>query len=206
MRPLSAKLPDGERMLWQGKPSAVAFLKQIFHVNLIVAYIGLLLGWCLITGAQSGHLGDAAFAALRFAGLSAVALALFAMLSWCLSWSTTYTITSARVVMEYGFALPKCVSIPFASVDGASLRQAGSASGDLVLDLRQGEKVSYLLMWPHVRPGSLMRAQPMLRALADVHSPATILSRALAASSGQMPVPLAGIAAVPDRGAVGAAA
>jgi hypothetical protein len=206
MRPLSAKLPDGERMLWQGKPSALAFLKQIFHVNLIVAYVGLLLGWCLITGAQSGHLGDAAMAALRFAGLSAVALSLFAVLSWCLSWSTTYTITSARVVMEYGFALPKCVSIPFASVNGASLRHNGAAAGDLVLDLRQGEKVSYLLMWPHVRPGSLMRAQPMLRALADVQSPANILSRALAASAGQLPVPLADVVAAPDRGAVGAAA
>jgi hypothetical protein len=205
MRPLCAKLPDGERMLWQGKPSAAAFLKQIFHLNLIVAYVGLLLGWCLITGAQSGHLGDAALAALRFAGLSGVALALFGVLSWCLSWSTTYTITSARVVMEYGFALPKSVSIPFASVDGASLRQAGAA-GDLVLELRQGEKVSYLLMWPHVRPGSVMRAQPMLRALADVQAPASILSRALAASAGQMPVPLAGMAPLPGRGAVGAAA
>jgi hypothetical protein len=205
MRPLSAKLPDGERMLWQGKPSAVAFLKQIFHVNLIVAYVGALLGWCLITGAQSGHLGDAAFAALRFAGLSAVALALFAVLSWCLSWSTTYTITSARVVMEYGFALPKCVSIPFASVDGASLRGTGGA-GDLVLQLRQGEKTSYLLMWPHVRPGSLMRAQPMLRAVADVQTAASILSRALAASAGQSPVPVTGIVPVADRGAVGAAA
>ena len=179
MKPLAEKLPDGERMLWQGKPSPVAFLKQIFHLQLVVAYVGLLLGWCLVTGAQSGHLLDSLMAAARFAGLSAVAVALFAALAWGLAWSTTYTITTARVVIQYGLALPKSISIPFASVDGAMLRNPGAAAADLVLDLRSGQRVSYLLLWPHVRPGSLRRAQPMLRALADSQAAAQILSRGL---------------------------
>ena len=206
MRPLSAPLPEGERVLWQGKPSPFAFLRQIFHVQIVIAYVGLLLGWCLVTGAQTGHLADAAFAALRFTGLSAIALSVFAGLAWGLAWSTTYTVTSARVVMEYGLALHKSVSIPFASVNGASLRDTGSAAGDLVLDLRDGERVSYLLMWPHVRPGSIMRAQPMLRALRDVRGAASVLSRALAASAGQMPVPLTEAKPVSDHGTVGARA
>ena len=206
MKPLSKPLPEGERVLWQGKPSPVGFLRQIFHVQIVIVYVGLLLGWCLVTGAQSGHLADAAMAALRFAGLSAIALSLFAGLALGLAWSTSYTVTSARVVMEYGFALRKSVSIPFASVDGASLRDTGMTACDLVLNLRDGERVSYLLMWPHVRPGSVMRAQPMLRALTDVRGAASVLSRALAASAGQMPVPLAGAASVSDHGAVGARA
>lgn len=204
--PLSAPLPEGERVLWQGKPAPFGFLKQIFHVQIMVAYVGLLLGWCLVTGARTGHLGEAALTALRYAGLSGGALIVFAALAWGLAWSTTYTITTARVIVEYGMALPKSVSIPFASVDGAQMRAAGRAAGDLVLDLRTGEKVSYLLMWPHVRPGSLMRAQPMMRALNDVSAPAQILSRALAASAGMMPMPLADVSAVPARGAVGATA
>jgi hypothetical protein len=205
MRPLAEKLPEGERMLWQGKPQPAAFLKQIFHVQLVVVYVGLLLGWCLVKGAQSGHSLDAMMAALRFAGLSAIAVALFAALAWGLAWSTTYTITNARVVIEYGLALPKSVSIPFASVEGAMLRNPGDAA-DLVLDLRPGQRVSYLLMWPHVRPGSIRRAQPMLRALTDSHGAAQILSRGLAASAGMMPVPVIAPAGVPDRGAVGVAA
>lgn len=206
MRDLSEPLPAGERALWQGKPSPTAFLRQIFHVQLVTAYVGLLLGWCLITGAQSGHLGEAAMAALRFAGMSAVAVALFAALAWGLAWSTTYTITTARVVVEYGLALPKSVSIPFASVDGASLRQASGKAGDLVLSLRRGQRVSYALMWPHVRPGSLLRAEPMLRALTDTQEAAQVLSRALAASAGMNPMPIDMTEAAPERGPVGAAA
>jgi hypothetical protein len=206
MSPLAAPLPEGERVLWQGKPSPAAFLRQIFHAQIVVAYVGLLLGWCLVTGAQSGHLADAGLAALRYAGLSAIALALFAGLAWGLAWSATYTVTTARVVVEYGLALPKSVSIPFASIDAAALRETGSKAGDLVLDLRQGQRVSYLLMWPHVRPGSVMRAQPMLRALRDSHGAALVLSRALAASAGTMPVALGRADAAPGADAVAAAA
>ena len=190
MRALSEPLPTGERMLWQGKPSPRAFLRQIFHPQIIVAYVGLLLGWCLVTGAQSGHLGDAALAALRFAGLSVIAMALFAGLAWGLAWSSTYSITTARVVIEYGLALPKSVSIPFASVDAAAVRETNGNAGDLVLTLRRGQRVPYLLVWPHVRPGSLLRAQPMLRALADAPAAAQVLSRALAASAGMAPATL----------------
>jgi hypothetical protein len=212
MKPLELPLPEGERMLWQGKPRPAAFLKQIFHVQMVVGYVGLLLGWCLVSGAQSGHLAEAAMAALRFTGLSAVALALFAALAWGLAWSATYTITTARVVMVYGLALPKSISIPFASVDGASMRETGGTAGDLVLELRKGQSVSYLLMWPHVRPGSFLRAQPMLRALADMPAAAAVLSRALAASAGMAPVPVPVPVPAPrkdeasDRGALGVAA
>jgi hypothetical protein len=197
-------------MLWQGKPRPTAFLKQIFHVQVVVGYVGVLVGWCLVSGAQSGHFADAAMAALRYTGLSALALLLFAALAWGLAWSATYTITTARVVIVYGLALPKSVSIPFASVDGAAMRDNGAAAGDLVLDLRQGQSVSYLLMWPHVRPGSFMRAQPMLRALADMPAAANVLSRALAASAGMAPAPvplsMPQSQGVPDRSAVGAVA
>jgi hypothetical protein len=211
MRALSEPLPTGERMLWQGKPSPRAFLRQIFHPQIIVAYVGLLLGWCLVTGAQSGHLGDAAIASLRFGGLSVIAMALFAGLAWGLARSSTYSITTARVVIEYGLALPKSVSIPFASVDAAAVRETGRQADDLVLTLRRGQRVPYLLVWPHVRPGSLLRAEPMLRALSDAPAAAQILSRALASSAGMAPASLNKPALntagqVPGHGPMGVAA
>jgi hypothetical protein len=65
-------------------------------------------------------------------------------------------------------------------------------------------------MWPHVRPGSFLRAQPMLRALADMPAAANVLSRALAASAGMAPaavaVAVAQQDAASDRAAVGAVA
>jgi hypothetical protein len=205
-RPLSEPLPPGERILWQGKPGPAALLRQIFHVQLVVGYVGLLLGWGLVTGLQTGHLGHAAMLASRYAGLSAIAIALFGGLAYGLARSTTYTITDARVIFEYGMALPKGLSIPFTSVDAASIRQTDGTSGDVVLVLRPGQRISHILLWPHVRPGSFWRGQPMLRALADMPAAANILSRALAASAGLSPMPIDLAAASPDRGAIGVAA
>jgi hypothetical protein len=205
-KPLIEPLPAGERILWQGKPTPAAFLKQIFHVQLVIAYVGLLLGWCLMTGVETGQIGHAVVASLRFAGLSAIAVGMFGGLAWGLARSTTYTITNARVVFEYGLAMPKALSIPFASVDAASLRETDGRAGDLVLVLRRGQRVSYALLWPHVRPGSFWRGEPMLRALTDVPVAAQTLSRALAASAGLNPVPITASAPAPDRGAIGVAA
>jgi hypothetical protein len=110
------------------------------------------------------------------------------------------------VIIEYGLAMPKALSIPFASVDAASLRETDGRAGDLVLVLRSGQRVSYALLWPHVRPGSFWRGEPMLRALTDVPVAAQTLSRALAASAGLAPVPIGSTVPAPDRGAIGVAA
>ena len=187
---LPAPLPEGERILWQGSPPVKPYLKRIFHAHLVVCYVGVLLGWSLVAGFQSGDLAGAAMAALRFACMAGGALGILAGVAWALARSTTYTITTARVVMEFGAAFEKTVQIPFAKIASASVATQHDGTGDLVMTLLPDAKVSYLLMWPNVRPWHVSRPEPAFRAVENGAAVAQILGRALAASAGLPPVTL----------------
>ena len=51
--------------------------------------------------------------------------------------------------------------------------------------MTEGDKVAYLLLWPHARPWRLSKPEPMLRAVPDAARVAAILARALAAAASQ---------------------
>ena len=203
---LPAPLPEGERMLWQGSPPAKAFLKRIFHAHAVVCYVGVLLGWALVAGFESGDVAGASMAALRFAALAGGALAILAAVAWAQARSTIYTITTQRVVMEFGAAFEKTVQIPFSKVASASVATQHDGTGDLVLTLLPDAKVSYWVMWPNVRPWRLSHPEPAFRAVPDAAAVAQILGRALAASAGLPPVALVDQAAVERPSHVAAAA
>lgn len=194
MKGLPAPLPEGETLLWQGQPGAWGFVREILHINLLATYVAFLLSWCIATGVMQGDLQASLVAAGKFGGLSVLAFALLAGFAVLQARATTYTVTSARVVIEYGVAFEKALNIPYTVVDGAGFNARADGSGDVVLELRAGQNVSRMLLWPHVRP-QWGRTQPALRAVANVQKLAGILSRALAQSAGSMPV---AISAVPE--------
>jgi hypothetical protein len=121
--------------------------------------------------------------------------------------TTVYTITTKRVVIRFGIALPISLQFGFAVIDAAGVHAWSNGAGDIALKLRPGQKISYLIVWPHVRPWKLRHAEPTLRCIPDVAPVAQILSRALAASASQpapaMPV---GLASADDHMHVPAAA
>jgi hypothetical protein len=96
-----------------------------------------------------------------------------------------YTITDRRVVMRIGVALPVTFNIPFSVISGAGLRDLGGGRGDIALRLLDGNRIAYLVLWPHVRPWRLNATEPMLRAIPDAQKVAMILSDALAAELGR---------------------
>ena len=185
---LPAPLPEGERMLWQGSPPPKAYLKRIFHAHLVVCYVGVLLGWSLVAGFQSGDFAGASMAALRFAAMAGGALGVLGLVAWALARSTTYTITTQRVVIEYGAAFEKTLQIPFTKIVAAEVATQADGTGDIVLTLTPDTKISYLLLWPNARPWRVTQPQPAFRAVAEGAAVAQILARALAASAGIAPV------------------
>ncbi len=203
---LVAPLPAGERILWQGAPRPWSFLKQIFHPQLLLLYVAGLLGWCLAAGLRDGDMLHAAIVAAKFAGMSAAALAMLAGLARLQAGSTTYTITSRRVVITFGAALDKTLQIPFASIAAAGVRAHADGTADLVLTLRPGERANYLLLWPNARPWKLYPAEPMLRAVRDGQAVAQILGRALAADAGVAPVAVTDVPQAASDATVAAAA
>jgi hypothetical protein len=94
-----------------------------------------------------------------------------------------YSITSRRVLLRHGIAVPLTMNVPYTLVDNAALKNFSDGTGDIALALSRRERVGYLITWPHVRPGRFARPEPSFRALSDAAAAARILGLALAAQS-----------------------
>ena len=107
--------------------------------------------------------------------------------AWLTSRCTLYTITDRRLVMRVGIALPMTFNLPFSSIESAGLKCWADGNGSIVLTLAPGERLAYLVLWPHARPWRMARTEPMLRCIPDAARVAQTLARALAAAA-EMPV------------------
>jgi hypothetical protein len=176
---LPQSLPPGERLIWQGKPSVRGLAWRAFHIRELPLYFGAFLAWRLWTlhekGAPIAEYGWAAIATVGPALLSALALY---GLAWLFARAATYTVTSKRVLLHFGVALPMTLNIPLGKIEGAALKTYRDGSGDIPLKL-VGERVSHLLLWPHVRPWKLVVSEPMLRAVPNATGVADRLNEAL---------------------------
>ncbi len=147
----------------------------------LTLYFAVIITLCAVMEARTGwSVREIALGSFHKACLAAVPLGLIALYAWGIERSTTYTITSRRVVIGFGIAVPVTFNIPFARIHGAGLHKNADGSGDLPLQLSANDKMSYLVMWPHARPWRMARTEPMLRGIPQVEQVAAILARALA--------------------------
>lgn len=185
VRGLPGELPKGETMLWQGAPDWWALAQRAFHMRTVAVYFGLLMAWRGGAAAMDGaDTVGALQSALGLLPVAVVSLGLLAGLAWLTARTTVYTITTKRIVLRFGFALPKAINIPFTIVETATLKTNGDGSGDLGLTLTSPNKVAYLLIWPHARPWKVTRPQPSLRAIPNASAVAVQLMHALKAAHG----------------------
>ena len=179
VRGLPALLPAGERVLWQGAPEWRSLALHAYRLRELSVYLVLIVAaraaYLLASGATldralRGCLGPVVFSLISLGLLAAVAA--FA------ARSTVYTITTRRVVIRQGIALASSVNLPFAAIESADLRLHADGSGDLALQMNRDERISYLWMWPHVRPWHITHPQPSLRSLSDAARAADVLRTA----------------------------
>lgn len=195
---LPEELPSGEDILWQGSPDWKSLALHVFHVRAVIVYFVLLAGWSLATGLSRGDAADViasnAFGNLPFA---VIGLGILYLLAWLIARSTIYTITTERVVIRAGVALPKAINIPFSAIGSASVKLRKNGNGDIPLETTGSDRIAYLLLWPHARPWRITKAQPMLRGLPAAADTAELLAGALAAKAGQ-PAPRLSLETEPD--------
>jgi hypothetical protein len=188
---LPERLPEGETLLWQGRPGAWGLARGALHLRGIAAYFALLAAW---RGAAITNDGGSAAEALLGAGflllLGALPLAFLMGYAWFAARGSVYSITNRRVVMRVGVALPITINLPFAQVESAALLRRADGSGDLVLRLMGRQRASWIALWPHCRPWRFTRPEPMLRALPDAEAAAQVLARALAAAAAVPVMPI----------------
>jgi hypothetical protein len=170
---LPGRLPAGETILWQGSPDWRALVKSAFHLRLVAAYFALLTAVALASGSLFG------IAATAMAGVACAGV--LALLAKAMARSSLYTLTSRRIVLRIGVALPMCINLPLALIDAADVRADADGHGDIALTTSGGARVGYAILWPHVRPWRLSKPQPMLRAVPDAASVAQRIAQARAA-------------------------
>lgn len=186
IRGLPGDLPKGERLLWQGSPDWWALAQRAFHVRTVSVYFAVLIAWRAVAAGMDGaSMPGAIQSGLQMAPLAIAAIGLLCCLAVLTARTTVYTITSKRVVLRFGVALPKAINIPFAIIDNAALKGFSDRTGDLALTLKSPNKIAYLLLWPHARPWKLSRPEPAMRAVPDASSVALQLALALKAAHGE---------------------
>lgn len=182
VRGLPQHLPAGEKLLWQGAPDWRKLTRTVFHVKIIAVYFAALLGWGVLSAVSDGlGVKGAAQPFLWLIPLAVVAIGILALLAWLTAKTTVYSITSKRVVMRIGIALPITFNIPFKIIGAAGLSVDADGIGDIPLSLSTQDKLAYLVLWPHVRPWRLAKPEPMLRAIPNASRVAAVLADALAA-------------------------
>ncbi|MCU0681283.1 MAG: PH domain-containing protein [Polyangiaceae bacterium] len=171
---LPGPLPEGEHIVWQGRPEWRALARRAFKVRLIAVYFAVLLVACAAAAPTPGRLAPLALAAGGCLGL-------LTLLAWLNARAAIYTITTRRVVLHVGVALPTTWNLPFKRLASADLKVQAEGDGDIVLRLTPPNRIGWILLWPHAQPWHLSPARPALRAIAEPARVASLLAGAVQA-------------------------
>lgn len=187
---LPAELPQGETLLWQGSPEWRALTREAFHVRKVAVYFALVLVWQLATAAGEGATlaAMAAQSSWLLAG-AAAAIGVLSLLGWLYARTTIYTLTTKRLVIRSGLALPVTLNLPLSLIDTAQVARSSDGTGGIIMTVAKPNRIALLALWPNARPWRFNSPQPMLRSLGDVDAVAALVAKALEADAGLAPVP-----------------
>lgn len=185
VRGLPERLPAGEHMIWQGAPDSWSLACRAFHVRKVAIYFAVMLVWRVGSSVSDGQAFlESTVSAAPLLAFAIAATAVLLLLAWLTARATVYTVTSRRLVLRIGIALPMSINIPFRMVESAAVKPFADGTGSIALRLQPPDRVAFLALWPHCRPWHVARPEPMLRCVPNAASVAQMLSRALAAAAG----------------------
>ena len=151
---LPEKLPEGERIVWQGAPDWKVLARRVFHVNKVAVYFALMLAWRFASTMADTQDVAAALASLAWlAPIFALGLGLLLLLGWLSARSTAYTLTDRRIVMRIGIVLTVAYTLPLKPIESADLHDA-----EIRVDSRFGAGARFVVRFravaaaPHAVP------------------------------------------------------
>ena len=150
--------------------------KRVFQVYTAALYFLVLIAGHLIYRIMDGAPLSMLTGTLAWqGGLALTVVGILALMAKLYASSTLYTITSRRLIIRSGLALPMIVNLPLTKVESAGLRRLRDGTGDISFLPAEGTKVFWLMLWPHVRPLHFKRVQPLLRGIEDPDAVARLL-------------------------------
>ena len=173
-------LPEGEQLLWQGKPDWQRLAINAFHVRKVAAYFAVLIlaqgAWKLGHGAA---ISDALQAVPKLAGLGLLAFAILVAIAYASARTSNYTLTSKRVLLKVGIALPVIINLPLRQIDGVSFATTGKGCGTVCFKTGGNVRLAYMMLWPHAMPWQFMKPKPAFRDIPNVEDVASRLASTL---------------------------
>jgi hypothetical protein len=179
VRGLPEKPPAGEVILWQGRPDTWALAKEALNLWWIMGYFALLAIWRVAASAADYPLAQALTHAVPFIVIGAITAGIILLIAWVQAKATVYTVTSARVAMRVGAALTITLNLPYTRIEAADLDLRKSGIGTIAFRTAGETKLSYLVLWPHVRPWHARHPQPALRCIPDAERVARMIGEAV---------------------------
>lgn len=179
---IPAPLPAGEHVLWQGSPDLWEIAKSAFHIRKIAIYFALILVIQTVSTLQASGPQTQGISLTMTTALIVLGMLILGLLAYATSRVTIYTVTNKRILIRFGIALQMTINLPFSQISAADVRVGKNGFGDIPLSLKDHKRVSYIVLWPHVRPWSFARPQPMLRGVANVQSVARLIGEVAASS------------------------
>lgn len=175
---LPEPLPKGEEMLWQGRPDAWRLAVESLSVKWVIGYFVLLAIWRFGSALADHSLAVAAGSLVPLAVLCGVAVAILYGFSWLQARQAVYTITTSRVILRVGAALQVTLQIPYSKIENIALdlRKTGHGTIAFEPEARGGAQLSYLVLWPHVRPWHARKPQPAFRCIPEAQAVAELLA------------------------------
>lgn len=178
IRGLPEKPPEGEEILWQGRPDWKRLAVESLLLKWVAGYFVFLAVWRFLSVVDLLPLGHAIGASVPFLMLGLVTCGLLALTAYVQARATVYTLTSARVVMRIGAALTVNLNLPYKQIGNAMLDLRKGGTGTIALETMGDTKLSYLTCWPHIRPWYIKHTQPALRCIPDAERVARLLAEA----------------------------
>ena len=170
--------PEGEVILWQGRPDTWRLAVESLSLYWVAGYFVAFFGWRAIVAGATVPVIDAIRIGSPFLVMGALTCALLLLLAWVQARATVYTITNRRVAMRIGAALTITLNLPYRWIGAANLDLRQGGTGTIALSLTGETRLSYMNTWPHVRPWRMKRTEPALRCIPDAARVARILAEA----------------------------
>ncbi|KIN69969.1 putative photosynthetic co [Sulfitobacter noctilucicola] len=175
---LPEALPEGEHILWQGRPDSLRLAKEAWKMNWVLGYFALLTVWRIGVSSTTVPLSEAMLHGVPFLLAGALAALILFGLATAQSRSTVYTLTNKRVAMRIGAALTMTLNLPYVQIGNAGLKLTKNGMGTLAFELLGDTRLSYMMTWPHVRPWHFNPSQPAFRAIPDAARVAAVFADA----------------------------
>ncbi len=142
IRGVPAPLPEGETILWQGAPGfrgLVIRALQCAEGRALLRTADALAFGAAVASGQARTVGfGQAMVLLPFA---IAAIGILALIAWGYARTTVYTLTSRRLLIRSGIAIPVTLSLPLSKIASASVKLFGDGTGDIPVKVEQGERI-----------------------------------------------------------------